>query len=499
MLTDKCIRIVRQGGIGALYAKASNRIKYRHRAAEYMRVNGISAYELAKQKAVVYPHEILLSIVVPLYNTPEIYLREMLQSVLKQSYKNWELCLADASDDDSAARIISEYADKRIKYKRLEKNFGIAENTNLAAETASGEYIGLLDHDDVISPDLLFECRKYIDHGADFIYCDEASFTSDIQKPSIIHFKPDYSPYNLRGNNYICHFTMFKKSLFDEAGGFRKGFDGSQDHDLMLRLTEKAEHIAHIPKPLYYWRMHKNSVASDISAKPYCINSAVLAVSQQLLRLKTEGTVESIGSGAAVYRCNYKVRGKGSCRTVRICSNRLLDGCLTDFIAVIPDGIELEKKQICRLISLVNLDGVGAAGGIGVYRGRVSGGGVRFVGNGTIEIAFDGESLSSGGYMHRMEYVQNINALNLFAVFSREAFEEAGGFDEELKMQERLIDLCIRLAQNNYDILLDPEVRAKALPDMSYWEMSIPFAKKHTQRLLTEDEYISNDLADYTQ
>lgn len=495
MLVKKCFRIVKSGGMGALSAKAAARIKYKLRAALYTEESRVSREELKRQGTAVYPRDILLSIVVPLYNTPEEYLCQMIESVINQSYKNWELCLVDAGSSAAAGKTVKRYADKRIKYKRLDKNYGISVNTNLAVEMAQGEYVGLLDHDDVLAPNLLFEYRKRIDRGADFIYCDEASFTDNIEKPSVIHFKPDFSPYNLRGNNYICHFSMFKRSLFDEVGGLREGFEGSQDHDLILRLTERAQSIAHVRKVLYYWRIHKNSVAMDISAKPYCINSGVLAVSQQLLRLKIEGSVEDIGSGAAVYLCKYKVRGRGSCRIVRRCENKAAEGCEADFIAVVPRDIILSREDICTLIGIANLEGVGAAGGIGIYHSKVTGGAVRFDGEDCMEIAFDGENIKSGGYMQRLCYTQNVNALNLFAVIPRTAFEQLGGFDEGLNPKERLIDLCLRLRAEGYDVLLNPLVRAKVMPIQP--DITERFAAKHGDRLKIEDEYITNSLADY--
>ncbi len=497
MLVKKCLRVIKNGGIGALSAKAANRIKYRIRAEEYAAEFTASQAELERQRTVVYDGDVLFSIAVPLYNTPENYLRQMIESVISQSYQNWELCLADAGDNDSAFKIVKSYADSRIKYKRLDKNYGISVNTNKAVEMAEGEYVGLLDHDDVLAPNLLFEYRKRADKGADFIYCDEASFTEDIKKPEIIHFKPDFSPFNLRGNNYICHFSMFKKSLFDEVGGLHSDFDGSQDHDLILRLTERAQSIAHVRRVLYYWRISKNSVAMDISAKPYCINAGVLAVSSQLFRKKIEGSVAAYENGSAVYRCNYRFAGKGGCRVIKHCTNRALNGCEKDFVAVVPEGVELSKKDICTLISLAALDGVGAAGGIGIHNGRVTSGAVCFDGDGGMDVAMEGESIKSGGYMQRLCYAQSCNALNLFAVFKRSVFDDIGGFDEELPEEERLIDLCLRLRDNGYDVVLDPVVRAEF--KRKNYDISERLYNKHKERFKREDEFFTNNMMEYTE
>ncbi len=255
------------------------------------------------------------SILVPLYNTPKEFLTEMIASVKNQTYDNWELCLADGSTDDFA--FVGEYckklakSDKRILYKKLSENKGISENTNACIEMATGDYIALFDHDDILHPSALFEYTKVINEkNADFIYCDEDKFDKLGKKFYDAHFKPDFAPDNLRANNYICHFTVFKKSLLDVVGGFRKEFDGSQDHDLVLRLTEKAQNIVHIPKILYRWRVSKASVASDPYAKPYTITAGINAVKEHLERVGLKGTVESSTVHPNIYRIKYDIIGK---------------------------------------------------------------------------------------------------------------------------------------------------------------------------------------------
>jgi GT2 family glycosyltransferase len=231
-----------------------------------------------------------ISILVPLYNTPINFLNEMIESVINQTYQNWELCLADGSDKehDEVEKRCREYManETRIVYKRLEKNEGIAGNTNRCYEMATGEYIGLFDHDDVLHPSALYEYVKVInEQGADYIYCDETTFKGDsIDNMITLHFKPDFAPDNLRANNYICHFSVFSRKLLEGTELFRSGFDGSQDHDMILRLTTNAKKVVHVPKLLYYWRSHKASVASDISAKPYAIAAAKGAVADHLTK-----------------------------------------------------------------------------------------------------------------------------------------------------------------------------------------------------------------------
>lgn len=495
MLIKKCVRVLQSQGAAALGAKTLNRIKYNLRGRELAKVLMPDEEELQRQRTTLFEKRVVISVVVPVYNTPKAFLTEMVESVLAQTYRDWELCIADAGNSLISESIVKSYGDSRIKYKKLEQNFGIAANTNLGVEMAAGEYVGFLDHDDLLAPNALFEVRKAIDRGGDFIYSDEMNFHQDISKPDVIHFKPDFSPFNLRGNNYICHFSVVKKKLFAQVGGVREGFEGSQDHDLFLRLTENAERVEHIPKVLYMWRIHGGSVAEDISAKPYCINSGILAVSGQLLRESICGEVTDIGGGAAVYRCNYRVKGNPSCRTIRKCSQREMRGCQTDYVAVVPRSMNVSRQQIKRLISIAALEGVGAVGGIGVCGGRVVSGAGCFDGGGGMETAFAGQLLAGGGYMHRLEYAQNVSCLNRFAVFSRKVFEEVGGFDGELREGERLADLCLRLRQKGYSVVLEPEVRAKDRYKAE--EISAAFAEKHRESLETEDKYINSLIWDY--
>lgn len=266
--------------------------------------------QLRSQRNFHFPQEKTFSIVVPLYNTPPRFLQEMIQSVLNQTYGNWELCMADGSDAEHAdvGEICREYAqnDARIKYKKLEKNLGISGNTNACLEMATGDYIGLFDHDDLLHPAALFEVMRTISQtGADFVYTDELTFSQKVRNVITAHYKPDFAPDNLRANNYICHFTVFSRKVLEEAGPFREEYDGSQDHDFILRATEKAKKIVHIPEILYYWRSHPNSVAEDIHSKTYAIDAGKRAVSDHIRRMGETAIVESSKAFPTIYRIRY--------------------------------------------------------------------------------------------------------------------------------------------------------------------------------------------------
>lgn len=273
----------------------------------------ISAQRRAQEENAQFPKDIKFSVLVPLYNTPESFLKAMIESVQAQTYKNWELCLADGSDSEHSfvGEICKNYADgdKRIKYEKLERNLGISENTNACIRMATGEYIALFDHDDLLHPSALYEVMRAIcEHGADFIYTDENTFSEEPRDAYNPHFKPDFSPDTLRSYNYICHLSVFSRELLDSVGYFRSEYDGSQDYDLILRLTEKAKKVFHIRKILYYWRAHKNSVAQDVGAKPYTVTAAKKALAAHLERCGLKGEVLD-SSVPTTYHIKYEIDG----------------------------------------------------------------------------------------------------------------------------------------------------------------------------------------------
>lgn len=303
-------RIKNCGGIRGINAK----LAYKKREKVAMKQFGTQSFpneeESKRQSEQTFEHMVKFSILVPLYNTPEDFLKEMIDSVIHQTYSNWELCLADGSDQTHqfVEKICREYAskDNRIKYERLLSNEGISGNTNECLKMATGEYIALFDHDDILHPCALYEYVKAInEENADYLYCDETTFKdSDINKMLTMHFKPDYAIDNLRANNYICHFSCFLRTLLDGGELFRTKFDGSQDHDMILRLTDKAKNVVHVPKLLYYWRSHAGSVASNINAKSYAIEAARGAVADHL---KSHGFKNFRITGTRAFETIFKI------------------------------------------------------------------------------------------------------------------------------------------------------------------------------------------------
>ncbi len=266
---------------------------------------------LRRQKHASFAQKPLISIVIPLYCTPLPYLKELIESVRRQSYENWQLCLADGSPDDKAKEFLEKHygREKRIVYQKLKENGGISANTNAAAKLAKGEYLMFCDHDDTLEPDALYEIVKAInDTDADVVYTDEDKVSMDGRHYFDPNFKPDFNLFRLRENNYICHIFVVRKSLTDETGMLRSEFDGAQDFDFILRCCEKAKKITHIPKVLYHWRCHMDSTAADPSSKAYAYEAGRKAIREHYQRMGIDAKVD-MTERPGWYRSHIKVQG----------------------------------------------------------------------------------------------------------------------------------------------------------------------------------------------
>ena len=320
-LAGYAVQLTKDEGLGTMLARGAGFVKRRcfGKKARYLpakKVLEAQRAELAGQTADSCGLP-TISILTPLYNTPEPYLREFLDSFVDQTAPNGQLCLADASDaeHDAVKRIVEEYQAKnqRIVYKKIE-NKGIAANTNAAASLATGDYLALADHDDILAPHAMYTMGKAIlqlrerEEPDGFLYSDEALFSKSIQRPIVAHFKPDYAPDYLLCCNYICHLAVFQKALWDAVGGERPECDGSQDHDLFLRLIEQVGGAAHVPQVLYYWRVHAGSTSGGTEAKPYVAAAAKKALADHLARTGRTGTVED-GLFPSTYRVKWDIEG----------------------------------------------------------------------------------------------------------------------------------------------------------------------------------------------
>ena len=254
----------------------------------------------------------LISIIVPTYNAPENFLREMIQSVLDQIYPYWELCIADdASPQPHVKLVLEEYANKydNIKVVFRTENGHISAASNSALELASGEFITLLDHDDLLTPDALYEVVLLLNQHpqAEMIYSDEDKLNENNQLKDP-YFKPDWCPDSFLARNYICHLGTYRRKIINEIGGFRLGYEGAQDYDLVLRFTEKTNNIFHIPKVLYHWRIHSSSSANGSEAKPYAYDAGTKALEDALVRRNEPGTVVNNDKLPGVYTIRYEIK-----------------------------------------------------------------------------------------------------------------------------------------------------------------------------------------------
>mgnify|MGYP002515716430 CR=1 FL=1 len=320
-LAGYAVQLTRDEGLGTMLTRGAGFVKRRFfsKKARYLPAKKVLEAQRAEMAGKTAESCGLptISVLTPLYNTPENYLREFLDSFVNQTAPNGQLCLADASDPahSRVGEIVREYQakDQRIVYKKVE-NKGIAANTNAAAALADGEYLALADHDDILAPHALYTMGKAIlqlrqrGEPDGFLYSDEALFSKSIKKPTVAHFKPDYAPDYLLCCNYICHLAVFRRELYERVGGERPECDGSQDHDLFLRLIEQTGGAALLPQVLYYWRVHAGSTSGGTDAKPYVAAAAKKALADHLARTGREGTVED-GLFPSTYRVKWKIEG----------------------------------------------------------------------------------------------------------------------------------------------------------------------------------------------
>ena len=515
---------LRTNGFRMTWQKAMQKIHFSGSLARIAKQALFTEEELAQQRKHHFFKEVKFSIVVPLYNTPERFLRAMIESVQAQTYAGWELCMADGSDAGHAQveQICQEYAEKdsRIHYWKLEKNLGISGNTNACLEMVAGDYIGLFDHDDLLHPAALHEVMRAIENtGADFIYTDEAVFESpNIKTITSIHFKPDFAPDNLRANNYICHFTVFKRSLLDQVGLFDPSFDGSQDHDMVLRLTEKARRVAHIPEILYYWRAHAGSVAQNISSKQYAAEAGIRAVKSHISRSGYSAEVYSSKGFPAIYQIRYAIHARPKISIlIPALHPQQAEACVNDILCktTYPDyeiilGMPKDEKQfqirekhvpvrtcLCpgtvtkaaclnraaleaqgqylvllderaqivtgdwleQMLMYAQRPDVGAVGAkLYDAKGRIHSAGL-ILGAGEAHFAgspFTGASGDAIGYMGKLWYAQNCSAVSGACMMVDAAlFHDFDRLDETLEAYDD-VDFCLKLRRNGLLIVWTP-------------------------------------------
>lgn len=446
--------------------------------------------ELMRQREVEFSVQPLISIVVPTYQTPIPFLKDMIDSVRKQSYEKWELCIADGSlnGDENDTKVIrvreelNRYSmeDKRIKVVYLEENQGIAENTNQALALATGEYIGLFDHDDMLTPDALYEIVKAInDYDYDVLYTDEDKISEDSHDYKKPVFKPDYSPELLCANNYITHFFVAKKSIVDRLGGFRKEYDGSQDYDFIFRCVELAKKVGHVSKVLYHWRMHEGSVAGDPTSKMYAYDAGKKAIQSHYERVGIQANVEHM-ERLGLYHTEYKmikqplisviVYGEDDEKKKR-CSwfkrkdysnleilasaginveeiNALAEKARGSYLFFVSENLEsVERDALQQMAGVLQIQNVGAVSGKVIGRKHtVEDAGVVFRTNGDLCKANYGIGDCDYGDMFRAKVMSNYSILSLNCFMThKNTFEELGRFNKHFSLSFAAADYCLKL------------------------------------------------------
>lgn len=460
--------------------------------------------ELMRQREVEFSVQPLISIVVPTYQTPIPFLKDMIDSVRKQSYEKWELCIADGSlnGDENDTKVIrvreelNRYSmeDKRIKVVYLEENQGIAENTNQALALATGEYIGLFDHDDMLTPDALYEIVKAInDYDYDVLYTDEDKISEDSHDYKKPVFKPDYSPELLCANNYITHFFVAKKSIVDRLGGFRKEYDGSQDYDFIFRCVELAKKVGHVSKVLYHWRMHGGSVAGDPTSKMYAYDAGKKAIQSHYERVGIQANVEHM-ERLGLYHTEYKmikqplisviIYGEDDEKKKR-CSewfkrkdysnleilasaginveeiNALAEKARGSYLFFVSENLEsVERDALQQMAGVLQIQNVGAVSGKVIGRKHtVEDVGVVFRTNGDLCKANYGIGDCDYGDMFRAKVMSNYSILSLNCFMThKNTFEELGRFNKHFSLSFAAADYCLKLRMHGKRCVMQASV-----------------------------------------
>ena len=399
-----------------------------HAGYHYEEPDGIC---LTRQRETHWESPITFSILVPAYETKAEYLCCLLDSMLAQTYPYWELILADAGKSDGVRKVTAGYGEKRIRYVKLTENAGISENTNRALELATGDYVGLLDHDDWLTPDALFEMASMIRKGKEenreymLVYSDEDKSDEDGKDFYEPHFKTDFNLDLFLSNNYICHFLVMKRELMQRLT-LRAGFDGAQDYDLCLRAVSEAmkeglmpeEVMGHVPKILYHWRCHRDSTAANPASKAYAYEAGKRAVEAFLEEHNWKASVSHM-SHLGFYRVSYE------------------------------GGVFAQRTDVA------------AVGGKVVRKGRVAAGLFNEAG----EALYEGLPAGYSGYMHRAVLPQsaaelcmeswkvNPNCKDTLETIRKEVEEEAGAATRA-ELQSRI---CKRIRGMGYRLYWDPE------------------------------------------
>ena len=419
------------------------------------------ADELAYQRA-HQPEAGMISIAIPAYNTRPEFLCALAESLIAQTYECWEAVIYDGcSKEPQALAAMDALSDERIRVIHGDANEGISGNTNRAIALCRGNYVALCDHDDTLTPDALWHvAAAIVNHAPDMIYSDEDKLTEDGRIRTDPHIKPDFSPDNLRSGNYICHLMTIRRSMLLEVGGLRSAFDGSQDHDLALRISERTERIVHIPRVLYHWRTVGSSVSHQRLAQ--CQDAAARAVMEHMVRISCPGdcTVEQ-----GVLRLRYGIPSGMTCRTIRVPEgagyafiNQAAREATEDVLLIVDASIpQIDSDAVQEMLMYAQREDVAAVTPMLTDRmRRVSHAGFT-VRNGHVESRNRGLPAHAGGW-HAMNLTShNVMAVSVACMMIRR--DHFIPFDEDYTDGLGAVDWCLRQAEMGRRCVFTPHAK----------------------------------------
>ena len=336
--------------------------------------------ELLKQRNYKFLHNPVISIVMPVYNPDDRYFKQTLNSIKNQTYENWQLCIGDAGNNKKN-KILEEIFgnDDRVKYLDIPVNYGISGNSNKALELATGGYIGLMDHDDILTSDALFMIVSKLNEGYDIVYTDEDKTDENLSRYFSAYRKPDFNLNLFLSNNYMCHFTVISKKIIEEAGNFRSEYDGAQDYDLFLRCIEKTDRIGHVNKVLYHWRTVGGSTSGNPFNKEYAFDAGKRALQDYILRNNIKGVKVAQMEDPGYYRIRCGRKGKLSLSMV-------VDGAITnegsDYYLVLDENMKISSSDVDKMLKRAYFTGADIVVPKIIRNGRYEYNGRAYTGNG---------------------------------------------------------------------------------------------------------------------
>lgn len=560
VLSNDAIKLNRPIGIGELTGGIALKCKCSHTMNNYL--SSESTYQqflinksflsCAKRNKINkkikrFEYDPTISILLPVYRVETEFLLECLRSVEEQIYPHWELCIVeDGCNIREVKTIITDFSSRypdKVKFLLRDENLGIVKSSQEALRMATGEFIALLDHDDRLAPDALFEVVLKLNNNpeTDWIYSDNDKISENGLRCSY-HPKPDWSPELLLTYNYILHFSVLRRSLVTDAGGFRDGYDGSQDHDLYLRIAEKTDNIIHISKVLYSWRQSPDSVSIDPSKKIYAYDAAIKALDDALVRRGEQGeadhasnswfgsyrmfrhisensidlvvfgmnqstyleTIEPLFQNSIIKIKNQLVHDTN--QSVGDTLATALSKASSPFLLIIHENMRLESNDVLvKLLSNMVPDKVAATGPkIITNQGVVDHCGIGFTKTGRMLFPLRGMDTNMSGHGAHGALPRNVSALSpLFTIFDTTSLKQTHGFNKNFHcLWAAVADACFNLRKNGFRITVDGGISVNYQSDRYYhkmtginsWFDAVYFMLRNRKLLKNNDPYYNCNL-----